>query len=232
MNYLKIEKSSIANGTGIRVVLWVSGCRLYCKGCQNPQSWCFNAGELFDEEAKKELFESLNKPYIQGITFSGGHPLENENVETVYSLCKEIKEKFPTKDIWLYTGYQFEDITSYLINGTDVYSSLGINIVEKSELYTYLSNPEKYDRTYLALFSELAFFGEKSLPLLQEINLCLKEEVREGYLTQDMYEYFINSALEIYLDESQELYDKFLDAIINNKSVDGFKLSLSRYDIA
>lgn len=132
----------------------------------------------------------------------------------------------------VYTGAEYSDITSYLINGTDVYSSLGINIVEKSELYTYLSNPEKYDRTYLALFSELAFFGEKSLPLLQEINLCLKEEVREGYLTQDMYEYFINSALEIYLDESQELYDKFLDAIINNKSVDGFKLSLSRYDIA
>ena len=61
------------------------------------------------------MYEALNKPYIQGITFSGGHPLENENINEVYHLCKEIKERFPTKDIWLYTGYLFEDINSYLI---------------------------------------------------------------------------------------------------------------------
>ena len=115
MNYHKIEKTSIANGTGIRVVLWVSGCSLHCKGCHNPETWNANSGKLFDEEAKKELFEALNKPYIQGITFSGGHPLENENIAEIYSLCKEIRNKFPTKDIWLYTGYVFEDINSYLI---------------------------------------------------------------------------------------------------------------------
>lgn len=115
MNYHKIEKYSIANGTGIRVVLWVSGCTCYCRNCQNPQTWGFNSGKLFDENAKQELFEALDKPYIQGITFSGGHPLENKNIPTVYNLCKEIKEKFPTKDIWLYTGYTFENIDSYLI---------------------------------------------------------------------------------------------------------------------
>jgi anaerobic ribonucleoside-triphosphate reductase activating protein len=115
MNYHKIEKTSVANGTGIRVVLWVSGCSLHCRGCQNPKTWDVNSGKPFDEESKKELFEALDKPYIQGITFSGGHPLENENIDEVYNLCKEIKEKFPTKDIWLYTGYQFEDINSYLI---------------------------------------------------------------------------------------------------------------------
>lgn len=115
MNYHKIEKYSIANGTGIRVVLWVSGCTCYCRNCQNPQTWSFHSGQLFDEKAKQELFKALDKPYIQGVTFSGGHPLENENIDTVYSLCKEIKEKFPTKDIWLYTGYIFEDISSYSI---------------------------------------------------------------------------------------------------------------------
>lgn len=115
MNYHKIEKYSIANGVGIRVVLWVSGCTCYCKNCQNPNTWSFKSGQLFDEKAKKELFDALNKPYIQGITFSGGHPLENENISTVYQLCKEIKNKFPQKDIWLYTGYNFEDIHSYLI---------------------------------------------------------------------------------------------------------------------
>lgn len=115
MNYHKIEKTSVANGEGIRVVLWVSGCSLHCRGCHNPETWNVNSGKLFDESVKQELFEALDKPYIKGITFSGGHPLENENISEVYNLCKEIKEKYPTKDIWLYTGYIFEDITSYLI---------------------------------------------------------------------------------------------------------------------
>lgn len=110
MNYHKIEKTSIANGDGIRVVLWVSGCSLHCRECHNPETWNINSGLLFDEEAKKELFEALNKPYIQGITFSGGHPLEEENVETVYNLIIEIKQKFPNKDIWLYTGFKWETI--------------------------------------------------------------------------------------------------------------------------
>lgn len=105
MNYHKIEKTSVANGTGVRVVLWVSGCSLHCKGCHNPETWSLNSGKPFDEEAKNELFEAIDKPYIQGITFSGGHPLEYENLPTVYDLIKEIKERYPQKDIWLYTGY-------------------------------------------------------------------------------------------------------------------------------
>ena len=110
MNYHKIEKTSIANGEGIRVVLWVSGCSLHCKGCHNPETWNIYSGKFFDEEAKKELFEALDKPYIQGITFSGGHPFEPNNRSTIYCLIKEIREKFPQKDIWLYTGYTWEEI--------------------------------------------------------------------------------------------------------------------------
>ena len=110
MNYHKIEKTSVANGTGIRVVLWVSGCSLHCRGCHNPETWNIYSGKPFDEEAKNELFEALDKTYIQGITFSGGHPLEDENVECVYNLMLEIKNKFPEKDIWLYTGYKLGDI--------------------------------------------------------------------------------------------------------------------------
>lgn len=91
-------------------MLWVAGCSLHCKGCQNPESWDFCAGKLFDEDAKQELFNALNKPYIRGLTISGGHPLENKNVEDVYLLIKEIKEKFPSKDVWLYTGYTWEQI--------------------------------------------------------------------------------------------------------------------------
>ena len=110
MNYLGIDKASISNGPGVRVVLWVSGCDVHCKGCHNKESWNFYAGKKFDEAAKKELFNALNKPYVRGITLSGGHPLANNNVEDIYLLTKEIKEKFPTKDIWLYTGYTWEQI--------------------------------------------------------------------------------------------------------------------------
>jgi anaerobic ribonucleoside-triphosphate reductase activating protein len=129
MNYHKIEKTSVANGTGIRVVLWVSGCSLHCKGCHNPETWSLCSGKPFDEEAKKELFEALDKPYIQGITFSGGHPLEDENAEEVYLLTKEIKEKFPDKDIWLYTGYTLEQI--FLSVVTD---NLDVNRFYKQEI--------------------------------------------------------------------------------------------------
>ena len=106
MNYMQIEKTSVANGKGIRTVLWVSGCSLHCKGCQNPESWDFNAGKPFDEEARKELFGYLSNPYIQGLTISGGHPLDPLNVDSVYKLLLEVKDKFPTKDIWLYTGFE------------------------------------------------------------------------------------------------------------------------------
>ena len=108
MNYHKIEKTSVANGEGVRCVLWVSGCSLHCKGCHSPQTWDFDSGTLFDEAARQEFFEALGKPYIQGCTFSGGHPLEPENIHDVYKLIKEIKEKFPSKNIWLYTGYTLD----------------------------------------------------------------------------------------------------------------------------
>ena len=110
MNYHNITKCDMLNGEGIRVVLWVSGCSLHCKNCQNPQTWDFNSGIPFDEAAKQELFQALNKPYIEGITLSGGHPLEKENISTIIDLCKEIKEKLPDKDIWIYSGYTWEEI--------------------------------------------------------------------------------------------------------------------------
>lgn len=106
MNYLKIEKTSINNGPGVRVVLWVAGCSIHCKGCQNPGSWDIKAGKLFNETAKQELFDALNKPYIKGITFSGGNPLELKHLPYIYGLMVDIKMRCPNKDIWLYTGYK------------------------------------------------------------------------------------------------------------------------------
>jgi anaerobic ribonucleoside-triphosphate reductase activating protein len=107
---MKIDKVSIGNGLGCRCVLWCSGCSLRCSGCFNPETWDFDAGKPFDEKAKQFLFEQLSKPYIKGLTISGGHALESENFETIIHLVKEVKAKFPTKDIWLYTGYLYEEL--------------------------------------------------------------------------------------------------------------------------
>ena len=105
MNYLGIDKASISNGPGVRVVLWVAGCSIHCKGCQNPESWDLNAGCMFDQSAKHNLFEAMSKPYVKGLTLSGGHPLEYNNLPDIYNLIKECKLYFPQQDIWLYTGY-------------------------------------------------------------------------------------------------------------------------------
>ena len=115
MNYHNITKCDMLNGDGIRVVLWVSGCKCHCPECQNPETWDLNSGILFDNEAKNELFEALDNDYIKGLTLSGGHPLESENLSTMCEICKEFKNKFPTKDIWLYTGYNWEDILNWEI---------------------------------------------------------------------------------------------------------------------
>lgn len=136
MNYMQIEKASVANGKGIRTVLWVSGCSLHCKGCQNPESWDFNAGKPFDDKAKQELFCYLKNPYIQGITFSGGHPLDYKNAYAIYELILEIKEKFPQKDIWLYTGYSltYEDFYSHPLSWMVSGEETKINILQMCDV--------------------------------------------------------------------------------------------------
>ena len=92
------------NGDGLRVVLWVAGCNHCCKECQNPVTWDPNGGLPFDQAAKQELFDQLEKSYISGVTFSGGDPLYPGNRMEITALAKEIREKFPEKTIWMYTG--------------------------------------------------------------------------------------------------------------------------------
>lgn len=114
MYYHNILHDDMRNGDGLRVVLFVSGCQFNCPGCQNPQTWELKSGIQFDEEAKKEIFEQLEKDYISGITFSGGDPLNIENAETVRKLIEEIKDKYPDKSIWVYTGDTWEGINSLM----------------------------------------------------------------------------------------------------------------------
>ena len=110
MRYHNITRDDMLNGDGLRVVLWVAGCNHCCKECQNPVTWDPNGGLPFDQAAKQELFDQLDKSYTSGITFSGGDPLYPGNRMEVTGLAKEIREKFPEKTIWMYTGFVWESI--------------------------------------------------------------------------------------------------------------------------
>lgn len=110
MNYQGITLTSFNNGKGMRTVLWVSGCEHHCKGCHNPHTWDVNGGKLFDYVAKETLFRAINRTWSDGLTISGGDPLHPANREEVTELAKEFKERFPDKNIWLYTGYLYEDV--------------------------------------------------------------------------------------------------------------------------
>lgn len=110
INYHNITHDDMNNGDGLRVVLWLSGCSHHCYNCQNPQTWNPDSGIPFDESAKQEIFTELSKDYISGITFSGGDPLHENNLDEVHKLVKEIRISFPKKTIWLYSGYSYSEI--------------------------------------------------------------------------------------------------------------------------
>lgn len=110
MNYHNITKDDMLNGDGLRVVLWVSGCNHHCKNCQNPQTWNKDSGILFDLDTIFEICNQLDKPYISGITFSGGDPLLPDNREIIQAISTLVKFYYPTKTQWLYTGYKWEEI--------------------------------------------------------------------------------------------------------------------------
>ena len=110
MKYHNITTDDMLNGDGLRTVLWLSGCSHHCKNCQNPVTWDPENGLVFDQDAESELFEKLSKKHISGITFSGGDPLHENNINEVLSLINLIKEIFPEKTIWLYSGYTIDEI--------------------------------------------------------------------------------------------------------------------------
>ena len=114
MNYASILKCDTANGTGFRVSLFVSGCGRKCPNCFNPEAQNPEFGKKFDEQAKKKILSELEKPYCKGMSLLGGDPMSklSDNRKTIISLCKEVKEKYPDKDIWMWTGYKYEELLS------------------------------------------------------------------------------------------------------------------------
>lgn len=110
MNYIKIYKTAITDGPGVRVSLYVSGCRNHCKGCHNPESWDFNFGKVFNQESLNELLDAIKPSYIAGLTICGGEPFEEENQKVLVDVIKKVRQTYPNKNIWCYTGYEYEDL--------------------------------------------------------------------------------------------------------------------------
>ena len=121
MNYSKIIQNDIANGSGIRVSLFVSGCRNHCLGCFNPETWDFSFGKPFTKETEDEIIAALRPSWIQGLSILGGEPMEPENQEALLPFLKRVKKELPAKDIWLYSGYRYEALLgSRLLSFVDV----------------------------------------------------------------------------------------------------------------
>lgn len=129
MNYADIKKVDVANGEGVRVSLFISGCTHQCKGCFNKEAWDFNYGKPFTQETIDKVINYLDNPYISGLTILGGEPLEHENQKGLLPLLKKVKEKFPEKNVWCYTGYRYDK---------DIMEKMYKNWKETPEVLSYI----------------------------------------------------------------------------------------------
>lgn len=111
MNYAALKKFDIANGPGVRVSLFVSGCRHHCKNCFNREAWDFDFGRPFTKQTEGEILAELDKDYIKGLSLLGGEPFEPENRAELTQLLKRVREKYPEKTVWCYTGFEFEKLS-------------------------------------------------------------------------------------------------------------------------
>ena len=109
MYYGELKKCDIANGIGVRVTLFVSGCTNRCPGCFQPQTWDFRYGKPFTDETKEEILAELDKSYVDGLTLLGGEPFEPENQRTLLPLLREVRQKYPDKTVWCFTGFRLDD---------------------------------------------------------------------------------------------------------------------------
>lgn len=110
MRYQRFSHYDTANGKAIGTVLWVSGCEHHCEGCHNASTWDASSGMEWDEAAESHLMATLEYPYVRRLTFSGGDPLATYNRDTVTEIARKVRQEFPDKKIWVYTGYRFEDV--------------------------------------------------------------------------------------------------------------------------
>ena len=144
MNYAEIKYNDIANGIGVRTSLFVSGCSHHCKGCFNEIAWDYNYGEEFTNDILDNILNSLKPDYIAGLSILGGEPLDPKNAFDVASIAIAVKNHYPEKDIWLYTGYNFDDIYKLY---QDI---INISVFPRHNCRQYVFNCRKY-AFYLSL---------------------------------------------------------------------------------
>lgn len=144
MNYATIKKCDVANGPGVRVSIFVSGCNHHCKGCFNQEAWDFKYGNEFTEKEEKEVMEALKPDYIKGLSLLGGEPLELKNQEGLLPIVKKAKELYPDKPIWCYTGFKFdEQVLDGMANTNETTSELlkYLDYVVDGKFVEELKNP-------------------------------------------------------------------------------------------
>ncbi len=129
MNYADIKKADIANGLGVRVSVFVSGCNHHCKNCFNPEAWDFNYGKEFTDEEISKVIKELDHPYVTGLSLLGGEPLEHINQQGLLPLLRKVKQQLPDKNVWCYTGYTFDN---------EVMGNMFNNWEETPELLSYI----------------------------------------------------------------------------------------------
>ena len=129
MNYADIKRIDVANGPGVRVSLFVSGCTHHCKGCFNPETWDFNYGNIFTQHEINKILEYLEPSYVQGLSLLGGESFEFSNQQGLLPLMRLFKERYPNKDVWCYTGYTFDD---------DILKNMMVKYPETREFLSYI----------------------------------------------------------------------------------------------
>ena len=145
MKYAKIKKTDVANGPGVRVSIFVSGCHHHCEGCFNSEAWDFNYGNNFTEDTIQEIIEAMNHDYITGLSLLGGEPFELINQKGLLPLLKKVKEVYPEKTIWAYSGYLYDELKEMDYPETKEILSL-IDVLVDGKFVESLKDPNLYFR--------------------------------------------------------------------------------------
>lgn len=145
MKYAKIKKTDVANGPGIRVSIFVSGCHHHCEGCFNSEAWDFNYGNDFTEDTIQEIIEAMNHDYITGLSLLGGEPFELINQKGLLPLLKKVKEVYPDKTIWAYSGFLYDELKEMDYPETKEILSL-IDVLVDGKFVESLKDPNLYFR--------------------------------------------------------------------------------------
>ena len=156
MNYAGIKKADIANGPGVRVSLFVTGCRKHCRGCFNPETWDFSYGKPFTRETEDEMITALRPSWIQGLSILGGDPMEPENQEALLPFLKRVRAELPEKDVWLYTGYRLESVSAspmlplvdVVVDGPFIEAEKDVSLAfrgSRNQRIIHLRNGDTYD---------------------------------------------------------------------------------------